>query len=335
MTAIRTVRATGPGDLLALVPSLLGFHPEDSVVLVTLGDARQPFHARVDLPTSAEEVHLLAGHLAGVAERGGVTRAALVVYTDDGCVARAVVDALDDELMRAGTELVCVVRADGERWWVLDPVGEAGGTPYDVGSHPLMAQAVLEGTVVLGSRRELAETLVGNDPLETEQIAGLATEALGRLQDGARAPLGPAAARHQVAVEARWVEERVRRFLHDGERLAVQDVARLVVGVKVSGDVRDRAWAQLSRDSAARHVDLWRDLVRRTPVDLRAVPAALLGYAAWLSGHGALAWCAVETAFESEPDHGLATLLGRVLAAGMPPSSWDPIVGDDLLWRDG
>ncbi len=33
MTDLPTVRATGPADLLALVPGFLGFHPEDSVVL--------------------------------------------------------------------------------------------------------------------------------------------------------------------------------------------------------------------------------------------------------------------------------------------------------------
>ena len=32
-----------------------------------------------------------------------------------------------------------------------------------------MAQAVLDGTTVLGSRQELADSLVGNDPEETEQ----------------------------------------------------------------------------------------------------------------------------------------------------------------------
>jgi hypothetical protein len=334
MTAIRTVRATGPADLLALVPSLLGFHPEDSVVLMTLGDARQPFHARVDLPTDAEEVHQLAGHLAGVAERGGVTTAAVVVYTDDGCLARAVVDALDEELLRAGTELVCVVRADGERWWVLDVIGETGGTRYDVSSHPLMAQAVLEGTVVLSSRRELAETLVGTDPQETEEIAALADRALDRISDGASAPLGRAAARHQVAVEARWVGERMRLFLADGERLDASDVARLAVGVTVSAEVRDVAWTQMSRDDAAQHVALWLDLVRRTPVALRAAPAALLGFAAWLSGHGALAWCAVESAQEADPDCGPASVLARILSAGLPPSSWQPGRREDLRQPD-
>ena len=83
MTELRTVRATSPADLLALVPTFLGFHPADSVVLVTLGSAPSPVHARVDLPADEGEVAELAAHLAGVAGRNGVGAVALVVYTDD------------------------------------------------------------------------------------------------------------------------------------------------------------------------------------------------------------------------------------------------------------
>ncbi len=77
MTDLPTVRATGPADLLALVPGFLGFHPEDSVVLVTVGDARQPFHARVDLPTDPVSVEELTSYLSRVAVRSGVRTVAV------------------------------------------------------------------------------------------------------------------------------------------------------------------------------------------------------------------------------------------------------------------
>jgi hypothetical protein len=78
------------------------------------------------------------------------------------------------------------------------------------------------------------------------------------------------------------------------------------------------------------HVELWRDLVRRTPHDLMAAPAALLGFAAWLSGDGALAWCAVERCQEVEPDYRLAGLLTQALAGAVPPSTWRPFDQADL-----
>jgi Domain of unknown function (DUF4192) len=86
----------------------------------------------------------------------------------------------------------------------------------------------------------------------------------------------------------------------------------------------------MSHDDAARHVDLWRDVVRRVPVELRAPAAALLGFAAWLSGNGALAWCAVDRAQEAQPGYGLAGLLTQALAGAVPPSTWRPIPRDAL-----
>jgi hypothetical protein len=122
----------------------------------------------------------------------------------------------------------------------------------------------------------------------------------------------------------------VRRFLDDAERLDPPDVARLCTAMAVSLEVRDVAWAEMTRDNAARHVELWRDLVRRVPVELRAPTAALLGFAAWLSGNGALAWCAVDCAQEADPGYGLAGLLTQALAGALPPSAWQPFPPEAL-----
>ena len=293
--------------------------------MLTVGEAAQPFHARVDLPTDPVGVDDLAGHLGDVARRNATTRLALLVYSDDAGLAEALAAALDARLDGTGTDLVCAVRADGRRWWPLDgPLGaalDAEGVEYDVGSHPWTAQAVVEGTVVLASRQELADSLVGTDPDETERIAGLADEVAGDLGRTTRG---------QLAGEGRWVRARVRRFLEDGVRLDPDQVARLCMLMTVSLEVRDVAWAEMTHDNASRHVDLWRDVARRVPEELRAAPAALLGFAAWLSGDGALAWCAVDLAQEAEPGYGLAGLLTRALAGALPPSTWRPFPPDAL-----
>src|SRR3954466_11858237 len=72
MTDIRTVRASGPADLLALVPRLLGFHPQDSVVVITVGDAIHRFHARVDLPADPITTEEVTSYLVDVASQNGV-----------------------------------------------------------------------------------------------------------------------------------------------------------------------------------------------------------------------------------------------------------------------
>ncbi len=329
MTDTQPLRVTSPSDLLALIPGFFGFHPEDSVVMITTGGSPQPCHARVDLPTDPVEIEEVAAYLADVAARHRVRAVAAVVYTDDAALAEAVAQELSNRMRALGGELLCAVRADGRHWFVLGCNGGSLGTPYDVSTHPFMAQAVVDGTVVLGSRRELAASLVG-DPGERAEVAGCVGEATSRLIGLLDGPLGQPAARHHLVTEGRWVRHRIRRHLEDGQRLDPPDVARLLVLMHLSVEVRDVAWAEMDRASARGHVDLWRDVVRRAPSELTAPPAGLLGFAAWLSGHGALAWCAVERAQEAEPDYGLAALLTHALSAAVPPSVWRPIPADAL-----
>jgi len=336
MTNIRTLKAKTPGDLLAVVPYVLGFHPEDSLVLLTLGDAADRFHARVDLPRDSDDFPDVIEILNEAATRNGVRRVAIVAYSDDQCVSMELVGRLESVLEDGGTQVMEAIRADGERWFSLSdctgPCCPEGGTPYDVGSHPFTAQSVLDGQVTLGSRAELADSLVGNDPEAIDAVEESAGRAMDRFKAASRHPLGPAApetARAHLVQEGHWVADRVQRFLADGEALDAADAGRMLVAM-VAIDIRDVAWAEMSRATAARHVDLWRDLLRRSPYDLMAPPAALLGFSAWLSGDGALAWCAVDRCQEAEPDYRLAALLTNALAGAVPPSAWSPVERSDL-----
>jgi len=318
-----------------MVPHLLGFHPEDSLVLLTLGEGDR-FHARVDLPRDDSEIPEVVSMLSEVVERHRVDRVVVLTYSDDQCVSLEVSGALREALEEGGVCVVEAIRADGDRWYSL--TGCSGsccpveGTVYDVTSHPLTAQAVLEGQVVLGSRRELADSLVGTDPDAIAAVEDAADRAMTRFQSAARHPLGPPApqqARAYTVGEGQWVRERVSRYLQDGQRLDAEDTGRILVAM-IAIDVRDVAWAEITRANAARHVDLWRDVLHRSPYDLMAAPAGLLGFAAWLSGDGALAWCAVERCQEVEPDYRLAGLLTSALTNAVSPSAWQPIDRADL-----
>jgi hypothetical protein len=336
MTNTRKIKAKSPADLLAVVPCVLGFHPEDSLVLLTLGEAENRFHARVDLPRGPDDVDEVVTRLRDVVTRNGVRRCVLVSYSDDHCASQELVDRLSATFRESGVGVVEAIRADGERWYSM--TGCTGsccpvdGTPYDVTSHPFTAEAVVDGRVTLGSRQELADSLIGTDPDAVDAVDAAAEEAMRRFQAAARHPLGPPApeaARAHLVQEGQWVAERVRRFLADQVPLDNGEVGRMLVALVII-EVRDVAWAEMTRGNAIQHVDLWRDLVRRTPHDLMAAPAALLGFAAWLSGDGALAWCAVERCQDAEPGYRLASLLTDALAGGISPSRWEP-VGKDAL----
>ena len=306
-----TLTAREPEDLLAMAPVVLGFVPRDSVVMLTFG-ARRPFHARVDLPDRPDELPELVSVLLEPARHHGVRRVVLLVYTADADWAEAVTGALAPAFAAAGIEVLSRLAADGRRWWALPRArADDPGWPYDVSAHPFLAKAVLHGLVTLGSRAELAETLEP-DPQEVASVAELVGD------------LPPLAVERRQG-EARWAAALVRRCTTDGGRPGAAALARLLVGMR-DLRVRDAAWLTMSRADAAAHVEFWRDVVRRTPVPLLPAPASVLGFAAWLSGHGALAWCAVDRSREADPAYRLAELLAEALTCAVPPSSWDAMV---------
>ena len=102
MTDQRIFRASDPADLLALVPGLLGFHPEESVVVMTVGDGDRPLHARVDLPGDPVGVDDLVHYLAALAARSDLRRFVVVVYSADAGLAEALVRPLDALLSDVG-----------------------------------------------------------------------------------------------------------------------------------------------------------------------------------------------------------------------------------------
>ena len=117
------------------------------------------------------------------------------------------------------------------------------------------------------------------------------------------------------------VADLVDRRLDEG-RFTTVELARVLLGLLDAGG-RDAAWAAMTRDVAEHHVRLWTDAVQRAPDELVAAPAAVLGLAAWLSGHGALAWCAVDRSCAVDPGGSLAGLVAEVLTRAVPPSTWE------------
>jgi hypothetical protein len=79
----------------------------------------------------------------------------------------------------------------------------------------------------------------------------------------------------------------------------------------------------MSRETSPQHLRIWSGLLRRAPAAQVPAAAVLTAFAAWQSGHGALAWCALDRCFEVEPDQTLARGLAECLTRAVPPSAWD------------
>ncbi|WP_121252724.1 DUF4192 domain-containing protein [Nocardioides ferulae] len=326
----RTLTARSPEDLLAAVPVLLGFHPTESAVMITLGAAGSspgPFHARCDLPdpapdpTDASALDELAETLLRPVRRHRVTRVAFVLYTADGRLGDRVAGALQRHFGRAGVGVLPVLRADGSRWWTC-PAGGHGsprhGVPYDVSSHPFLVESVVLGRVTHGSRTELADMVAAvpelvaavDDALAEIERQSSALDA-GRRLDGQLARLARAAA------------------LARGERPlgSVPDIAETaaLLDALTEESARDLLLRSIDRESASEHVTLWTTVLRRAPQRALAGPALLLAWSAWQAGDGALAWCALDRGAEAGAETGesdpMAALLERMLAEAVPPSA--------------
>jgi hypothetical protein len=299
-----TFTARSAEDILALVPVVIGFEPEESVVMLTFG-GRESFHARIDLPPP-EESQECAGRLLTPALKHGVAQVVFVLYSAQERRVRRVARALKRRFDEAGVRVIDVLQAYDGRWFT--PLGGSGvpvqGVPYDVTDHPFRARAVYEGHVLAASRAELVERL-SPDPTAVAGVAAALGRVSGDLLDGA-----------------------ALRAVLDGHLLAgtvpdQEQAARILLAVH-QGEVRDGAWLGMRRAEAERHVRLWTDLVRRAPEGLVAGAASVLAYAAWMQGDGALAWCAVDRCLDDDPEHSLGRIVADALERAVPPADdWE------------
>jgi hypothetical protein len=155
------VRASSTADLLAMVPALVGFAPQRSVVCVPfIGKRTAEPVMRVDLPDRRRESDSrnLAGYLIGALSRlRAVDRVAIVVYTDLGFAAERGIPhldlgrALEKAFRRAGFGIVDSACVGSDGWGsYLERSHQDEGRPLaDIAASPFASRT----DVVADSRR--------------------------------------------------------------------------------------------------------------------------------------------------------------------------------------
>jgi uncharacterized protein DUF4192 len=328
----------GPGELLAVIPYLLGFHPTDSLVMVGLHDQRIGFALRLDLPPHGRTLPavtlrwvlsaLVAQHLTGLV---------LVGYGGAGPVGPPLA-ALADALQAAGLPLVERLRVAGDRYWSYGCTDARccppTGSSYEAARDRVAAEATLAGLVALPDRAEVARQLA--------PVTGPARVAVERARHQAQArrqslvdtvATAELAAKVLAVAGTGAVRDALRRYEVPDATLDDDEVAWLGLMLREQL-VRDEAW-RLADHDLRRHRSLWTDVVRRVPRRDLAAPAALLGYVCWQLGDGALAGIALGRALDVDPGYEMATLLSQAVAAGVPPHAWHVSTAEEPTSSDG
>ena len=346
------LRVRSVPDLLSLVPVTLGFEPKESLVVIATAGRYPGFTARVDLPPRsrvADETGAMADYVTAAAVSQGCTRVAVVVFSSRREPAATVAAATAGMIERAGVALFDVLRTDGGRYWSLmcrdDSCCPPDGTPYDPLSTQLRAQAAVAGRAVVPDRAALAARFAA--PTGADRTAARA--AIRRAEDAAVDLLG-LRGRHQWRHPTATVEQealprgatRVDALL---DQLLGPDATNpLLVAAAVSPDraaelavwcsmlpVRDLAWSRMSRSDAARHLALWTEVARRVVQPYEPAVLCLTGFAAWLSGDGASAWCALDRCARVNRSYSMAGLIAEILQNCVSPDEWVPIPRDVVL----
>lgn len=313
MTTKQTLSVRTPEDLIAAVPCVLGFHPAESLVMLTFRRNGPAFHARVSIPDDTADDEQLCHTLLRSALSNHVDRIALLAYSEDVDRAAELLLELADAAGDVGLEVIDRLRVTGDCWFRVtagDPHRETGHR-FDTSSHRFTAQSVLDGRITHASREDLEATLAVDDQRR---------EAV----DAALAPLDPGVTEDQLPAEAAWLVHAVHTHARDRRVPDPVTTARLVRDLSVA-PLRDVAWSLTTRATGERHCQLWRHVLVATPEPYAAPPAALLAFAAWLSGQGALAWCAVDRCLAADPQDPIASRVAMLLEEALPPHLWEAV----------
>jgi hypothetical protein len=308
---------TSPHDLLAAIPFLIGYHPENSLVLVALKDDSVGMAMRVDMPTdiAPESYDLLASHF----QREAADAALIVAYVDSETDPEPVLINTSAALLRAGISIKeSLIVSDGRYRSMLC---------HDSECCPSLGSPIPD----IDSSRIAAEHVIAGHPMPFANVSGL-VQSIAAL---------PSAMEESWQSEVRtfWIEsdsENLIDLQRDGATAVIdlageyaqgrgaedRELVARVIGRISDIQVRDYALGSHNEETADAYWQMWRELLLIAPRGFVAPIASIFAALAYERGEGALAHKALDRALADDERYSLALLLRRVFTAGWPPQSF-------------
>ncbi|GAA1126821.1 DUF4192 domain-containing protein [Streptomyces javensis] len=347
------VTLRSPAELADALPYVLGFQPDDSIVMIALHGARGRFGGRLRLgiPRGPEEwpevCDQLAECLISGSERRGVRPDGVVLFLcqepAEGESAQEAMERLRPLAQRlriacGGLEVpvfeaLCI---SGGRFWsyvcpdrrCCPPEGVPLALP---GTSVMAAAATFAGVQVRGSLREMEARLapLGAPRADVQERAldAAGADLVPRILDGA----GSATVRAQTLglvgrmldtfQAAPPVADACAADLRDDGLLDDQEAAAVIIGLQ-DRRTRDRVAGWMEDADADAALRLWRALARRcvgSYGEHAAAPLTLAGWVAWSAGDELMARVALGRALRVDPDYLFARLLHQACNEGVHP----------------
>ncbi|WP_329568079.1 DUF4192 domain-containing protein [Kitasatospora sp. NBC_01266] len=333
------VRMRGPADMAAMLPYLIGFYPDDSIVAVGLHGpaARQGGAIRLDIPENPVEWPRIAGELVELLialseqrdERPDAVLLYLVRDPEPGAdPVMAQLRPLAGHLLEAAGAFGLQVREalclSGGRWWSFlctDPACcDFDGTAVFTGRDPgaAVVAATYAGLAPRGSRKAIAAALAPIDSALADPQRHALEREMGRLVQSLTEPHGE---RREMAAIDRLIAQAMAESRSGPPKLDDDQTARLIVGLQNRNN-RDRGAEYAEPDELVAAQHLWRFLARRCVPpyhEFAKAPLTLLAWTSWLAGDSATSRVALAGALDLDPSYTLADLLYHSLNGGLEP----------------
>jgi Domain of unknown function (DUF4192) len=307
---------TSPIDLLATVPFLIGYAPQNSLVIVGLKDDEMSLAMRVDYPEDIDpdQIDSLANHLVREASDGAL----LVAYLPENILdSESLLAPLREAIeMREIKVRECITVSGGK--WRSSICKDPECCPPHGSDMPTLAET-----------RVAAEQVAQGKPLPFPNLEQMLESIKSESNEEIKSFL-------KKIKNINYKADGVRVLQREGA-LAINDLAAEFAEKKMSGDnllialvlkrlsdlqVRDYAMGIVNEENMETMWSMWRYLMKMAPEGYIAPVATLFSAVNYERGDGSMASKALDIAFKDQPNYPLAKLLKRVYAAGWPPHSF-------------
>lgn len=304
----RRIRVRTGEDVLGVVPYLLGFVPQESLIALVIHQDKMEVMLRMERADIRDGYHDLVPALArwiGDDQRTFI----LICYANQHQDGEKSLDIALECLSHQ--QILMALVATSDRYWTrgFEEGGQitAAGQPYHRESSQAAAQAVYLGLQALGSRKELSGLLAaptGADLVRAQHRCDAAELWL-------------------AGADADTTRKRLSELLA-ADSLGSDDA--ILLGV-MAGVAQLRADIVLALDNRVgiRMVDRWVAVCRHMPRGRRLHPLVLTGLTSWVTGHGSMASICLDQALPLAQGAGLIDLLKQVRELAIPPDEWEEI----------